>query len=66
MEPIDASDSLTVVLQVSKDFLPSTEQIEEQSIANNSVDVSKLMAEIMTPMCEIISNSLVRTPNAMD
>ncbi|MCI01174.1 hypothetical protein A2U01_0022199, partial [Trifolium medium] len=60
MEPIDASDLLTVVLQVSKDIPPSTEQIEEQSFANDSVEGSKLMVEIVTPMCEIISNPLVR------
>ncbi|PNX62312.1 hypothetical protein L195_g061086, partial [Trifolium pratense] len=63
MEPIDAFDSSIVALPVSKVFLPSTEQIEEQSNANDSVDVRKLMAEVVTPMCEIISNPLVCKPH---
>ncbi|GAU14489.1 hypothetical protein TSUD_250300 [Trifolium subterraneum] len=63
IEPIDTSDSLTVVLQVSKNFHHSTTQIEEQSIANDFVDARKLTEEVVTPMYEIISNPLVRTPH---
>jgi hypothetical protein len=63
MEPIDVSNSLTVALQVSKDFVPSTEPFEEQSIADDSAEVRKFTVEVGTPMCEIISNSLIRTPH---
>ncbi|PNX61020.1 hypothetical protein L195_g052234, partial [Trifolium pratense] len=35
----------------------------EQSIADDSADVRKFMVEVVTPMCEITSNPLVRTPH---
>ncbi|CAJ2637764.1 unnamed protein product, partial [Trifolium pratense] len=62
MEPIDAFDSSTVALPVSKDFLPSTKPIEEKSIVDESIALRNLTAEEVMPMSEILDKPLVRMP----
>ncbi|PNX67815.1 hypothetical protein L195_g055830, partial [Trifolium pratense] len=62
MEPIDAFDSSTVALPVSKDFLPSTEPIEEKSIVDESIALRNLTVEEVMPMSEILDKPLVRMP----